>query len=144
MYRPWMLNRLAILVALSAYGHAVQASAPEVSLRSLVEHPQQYEGKVLVVHGFLDFGREGDAICNNIREGANSFCVEIERSGVFLNGRSELYRTSQGHRVSFAAKWVAVSKEDLEPPCPARLECVVMDLRPLFRLRVVSTINASS
>jgi hypothetical protein len=57
----------AVLVALSAYGYALQPSAREVELRSLVRSPRQYAEKVLIVHGFLDLGREGDAICSVIR-----------------------------------------------------------------------------
>ena len=132
-----------MLVAFSTCGFASQPSAPEVQLRALVEHPQQYEGKVLLVQGFLDLGREGDAICSDLRNGAKAFCVEIERSGLFLRERSERYSALQGHHVSFAAKFVAVSKDNLDPPCPARIECVVIDLEPLFRLRVTSTMTVS-
>jgi hypothetical protein len=89
----------AMLVAVSTCGFASQPSAREVQLRSLVQHPQQFEGKVLLVQGFLDLGREGDAICSDLRNGAKAFCVEIERSGLFLKERSERYSALQGHRV---------------------------------------------
>jgi hypothetical protein len=59
----------AILMTLSVCGCTLQPSIPDAKLRALVETPQQYEGKTLVVHGFLEFGREGDALCSDIRDG---------------------------------------------------------------------------
>jgi len=135
---------LAVLVALSTYGCELQTSAREVQLRSLVQRPQQYEEKVVVVHGFLSLGREGDAICSDIPDVAKGFCVEIERSDKFLKQRDEHYSALQGHRVSFVAKFVAVPKDHQEPPCPAGQECILIDLAPPFRLRVTSTINVLS
>jgi hypothetical protein len=130
-----------MLLALFLSGCALQPFAREVELRSLVESPQQYEGKLLVVHGFLDFGREGDAICSDVRDGANVFCVEIERSDTFLRQRSEHY----GHRVSFVAQFVAVPKSaDPESQCPAQLGCVQIGLPPPFRLRMISAIHIAS
>jgi hypothetical protein len=58
---------LAVLVALATFGCELQTSAREVQLRSLVQSPQQYQEKVLIVHGFLYLGREGDAPRANVR-----------------------------------------------------------------------------
>jgi hypothetical protein len=50
----------------------------KVQLRSLVEHPQLYEGKVVVVDGFFAFGKEGDAICNELREDVPAFLLTCD------------------------------------------------------------------
>jgi hypothetical protein len=44
----------------------------------LVEHPQLYEGKVVVVDGFFAFGKEGDAICNELREDVPAFLLTCD------------------------------------------------------------------
>src|SRR5215470_11308747 len=97
--REWRHSKMAgalVLAALSTCLHASQISAPEVQLRALVQHAKKYEGKVVLVRGYLNLGREGDAICSDSREGVRAFCVAVERSNLFLKERSE-----QGHRVSF-------------------------------------------
>jgi len=77
---------LAMLVAVSTCDFASQPSAREVQLRSLVQHPQQFEGKALLVQGFLDLGREGDALCSDLRNGAKAFCVENRTLGFVPKG----------------------------------------------------------
>jgi hypothetical protein len=132
-----------VLVAFATFGCATQTSAPKVQLRSLVEHPQLYEGKVVVVDGFFAFGKEGDAICNELREDVRAFCVAIERSGIFLDERGERYSALQGHRVSFAGQFMAVSRESSESACPVGVQCVLIDLTPPFQLRMTSKIHLS-
>lgn len=56
-------------------------SAVDVSMISLIANPQDYEGKIVVVNGVLDFDDEGDVVCFNLesaRHGMSKNCLAIE------------------------------------------------------------------